>query len=396
MEPDTSRNSSPRLASIDALRGLVIVLMALDHARDFFHAGAMTFSPTDLARTTPLLFTTRWVTHLCAPVFSLLAGVGAWLRLQRPGETRSSLSRYLVSRGLWLIVLELVVMRVAMNFSLSMAYPPLLLVLWVLGLSMVSLAALVWLPPSVVLGGSLAIIAGHNLLDPIRAADLGQFAGVWRVLHEPGVLPVGGIVAVVGYPLVPWCAVMAAGYGLGPVFAAPVAVRQHRLVNIGLACCAAFLALRLANGYGDPAPWTVQPSAVSTVLSFLNTTKYPPSLSFLLMTLGPGLLLLAWMDRRVWSGGEPLVVFGRVPLFFFISHFWLLHALAAVAALVTYGGAAFAFLWMPLPSMGGPAAAFPPGFGYPLWGAYAAWLAVLVLLWPACRWLAERRAARRK
>ena len=311
------RNSSPRLASIDALRGLVIVLMALDHARDFFHAGAMTFSPTDLARTTPLLFMTRWVTHLCAPVFSLLAGVGAWLRLQRPGETRASLSRYLVSRGLWLIVLELVVMRVAMNFSLSMAYPPLLLVLWVLGLSMVSLAALVWLPPSVVLGGSLAIIAGHNLLDAIRAADLGQFAGVWRVLHEPGVLPVGGIVAVVGYPLVPWCAVMAAGYGLGPVFAAPVAVRQRRLVSIGLACCAAFLALRLVNGYGDPAPWTVQPSAVSTVLSFLNTTKYPPSLAFLLMTLGPGLLLLAWMDRRGWPArGAAGGVRPRAPVLF--------------------------------------------------------------------------------
>ena len=158
-----------------------------------------------------------------------------------------------------------------------------------------------------------------------------------------------------------------------------------------MACCVAFLALRLVNGYGDPAPWTVQPSAVSTVLSFLNTTKYPPSLAFLLMTLGPGLLLLAWMDRRAWPAGHPLVVFGRVPLFFFVSHFWLLHALAVVAALATYGRAASAFLWMPLPSMGGPAAAFPPGFGYPLWGAYAAWLAVLVLLWPACRWLAGRR-----
>lgn len=365
-EAAISRDPAPRLKAIDALRGLVIVLMALDHARDFFHAGAMTFSPTDLARTTPLLFATRWVTHLCAPLFSLLAGVGAWLRLQRPGETRASLSRYLVSRGLWLIVLELVVMRVAMNFSLSMAYPPLLLVLWVLGLSMLILAALVWLPLSVVLAGSLVVIVGHNLLDPIRAADLGQFAGVWRVLHEPGVLPVGGIVAVVGYPLVPWCAVMAAGYGLGPLFGALADVRQRRLVTMGIACCVAFLGLRLMNGYGDPAPWSVQPSAVLTVLSFLNTTKYPPSLAFLLMTLGPGLLLLAWMDRRAWPAGQPLVVFGRVPLFFFVSHFFVLHGLAAVAALATYGRAAAAFLWMPLPSMGGPAAAFPPGFGYPL------------------------------
>lgn len=397
-EAAISRDPAPRLKAIDALRGLVIVLMALDHARDFFHAGAMTFSPTDLARTTPLLFATRWVTHLCAPLFSLLAGVGAWLRLQRPGETRASLSRYLVSRGLWLIVLELVVMRVAMNFSLSMAYPPLLLVLWVLGLSMLILAALVWLPLSVVLAGSLVVIVGHNLLDPIRAADLGQFAGVWRVLHEPGVLPVGGIVAVVGYPLVPWCAVMAAGYGLGPLFGALADVRQRRLVTMGIACCVAFLGLRLMNGYGDPAPWSVQPSAVLTVLSFLNTTKYPPSLAFLLMTLGPGLLLLAWMDRRAWPAGQPLVVFGRVPLFFFVSHFFVLHGLAAVAALATYGRAAAAFLWMPLPSMGGPAAAFPPGFGYPLWGCtprgWPCWCCCgrLAADWPPGDWRERGRA----
>jgi uncharacterized membrane protein len=366
--------------------------MALDHARDFFHAGAMTFSPTDLARTTPLLFATRWVTHICAPVFSLLAGVGAWLRLQRPGMSQASLSRYLVSRGVWLIVLEVVVMRLAFNFSLSMAYPLLLLVLWVLGLSMVVLAALVWLPPRVVLAGSLAVIAGHNLLDPIRAADLGDLAGVWRVLHEPGLLPLGGIVALLGYPLVPWCAVMAAGYGLGPLFAAPAAVRQRRLLTIGFACCVAFLALRLVNGYGDPSPWSTQPSGVFTVLSFLNTTKQPPSLAYLLMTLGPAMVLLAWMDTWAWPTTQPLLVFGRVPLFFFVSHFWLLHAMAVVAAFVTYGRVAATFLWMPLPSMGGAADAFPPGFGYPLGAAYAAWVVVVLLLWPACRRLASRNS----
>jgi uncharacterized membrane protein len=385
---------SRRLTSVDALRGLVIVLMALDHTRDFFHVGAMTFSPTDLTQTTALLFATRWVTHLCAPMFSLLAGVGAWLRLQRPGESRASLSRYLVRRGLWLVLLELVVMRLAMNFSLSFAYPPVLLVLWVLGLSMIILAALVWLPPPVVLALGVAVIGGHHLMDGIRAADLGQLAGVWRLLHEPGVVPVGGIVAFVGYPLVPWCAVMAAGFGLGPVFGVPAAVRQRRLLIVGLACCAAFIALRLRNGYGDPVPWAVQQSGAFTLLSFLNTTKYPPSLSFLLMTLGPGLLLLAWMERRAWQPGHPLVVFGRAPLFFFVAHFWLLHALAALLALAVYGPAALGFLWMPLPSMGGPAAAFPPGFGYPLWATYVAWLTVLVLLWPACRWVAGRRVAK--
>ena len=369
--------------------------MALDHTRDFFHAGAMTFSPTDLARTTPLLFATRWVTHLCAPVFSLLAGVGAWLRLQRPGMSRRSLARYLVSRGVWLIILDVVVMRLAMNFSLSMNYPLFLLVLWVLGWSMVTLAALVWLPSSIVLAGSIAVIAGHNLLDPIRAADLGPLAGAWLFVHQPGVLPVGGIVVLFGYPLVPWCAVMAAGYGLGPLFAAPPAVRQRRLAAIGLACCAAFVALRLINGYGDPAPFSHQASGVFTVLSFLNTTKQPPSLAYLLMTLGPAMLLLAWMDGRRWPKGQPLVVFGRVPLFFFVSHFWLLHAMAIVAALATYGRAAGAFLWMPLPSMGGPAEAFPAGFGYPLWVTYMAWIAVLVLLWPACKRLPRLGRVRR-
>ena len=383
-----------RLAAIDALRGLVMVLMALDHAREFFHVGAMTFQPTDLAQTTPVLFFTRWVTHLCAPTFALLAGVGVWLRLQRPGETRASLSRYLVTRGLWLVLLEIVVMRLAMNFTWSLAYPPLLLVLWMLGLSMMALAALIWLPARVVLVASAVVIVGHHVFDGVRAADLGSVAGLWRVLHEPGVVPLGGIIAIVGYPLIPWVAVMGAGFGMGPLFALPQPVRGRRLLGAGLLLCVMFVVLRWVNVYGDPVPWTSQPSATFTLLSFLNTTKYPPSLAFLLMTLGPALLLLAWMERRGWQPGHPLVVLGRVPLFFFVSHFWALHAMAAVAALVTYGSAARAFLAMPLPSMGGPANAFPAGFGYPLWVAYLAWVAVLVLLWPACQWAAGARASR--
>ena len=171
-------------------------------------------------------------------------------------------------------------------------------------------------------------------------------------------------------------------------------MRERRLLGAGLLLCVAFVVVRWANVYGDPAPWTSQSSATFTVLSFLNTTKYPPSLAFLLMTLGPALLLLAWMERRGWQPGHPLVVLGRVPLFFYVSHFWALHAMAAVTALVVYGSAARDFLAMPLPSMGGPAAAFPAGFGYPLWAAYLAWVAVLVLLWPACQWVAGARASR--
>jgi uncharacterized membrane protein len=385
MEAHIPSDSTRRVAAVDALRGLVIVLMALDHARDFFHVGAMTFQPNDLTQTTPLLFFTRWVTHVCAPTFAWLAGVGAGLRLSRPGETASSLSRYLLGRGAWLVLLDLTVMRLAMNFSLSLAYPVLLLVLWMLGLSMIVLALLVRLPSRALLIGSLVVIATHNALDGVRAAELGALADVWRVLHEPGVIQAGRVVAVVGYPLVPWVAVMAAGLAMAPVFRRTPADRQRTLVRWGVALCVGFVVLRWLNVYGDPAPWRGQASATFTLLSFLNTTKYPPSLAFLLMTLGPSLLLLAWLDRRALRAEHPLAVLGRVPLVFFVAHFWLLHAMAAVVALVVYGTAAWRFTWMPAPSMGGPAAAFPPGYGYPLWATYVAWIAVLVLLWPVCR-----------
>lgn len=386
-----SFDSPRRLTAVDALRGLVIVLMALDHARDFFHDGAMTSSPTDMARTTPILFATRWVTHLCAPTFALLAGTGAWLRLQRPGMSRGALARYLATRGAWLILLELLVMRVAINFSLSLAYPSLLLVVWMLGLSMVVLAALVWVPPGVLLVTSILVIAGHNALDGVRAADLGRLGPLWRVLHEPGVLQVGRVVAVVGYPLLPWVAVMAAGFGMGPLFSRPSPSRRRALLVAGLASIVAFVVLRSINGYGDPSPWTVQRSTALTVASFLNTTKYPPSLAFLLMTLGPACLLLAWFDRCGLRPRHPLAVLGRVPLMFYVTHFWALHAMAALTALAVYGVAALGFLWMPVPSMGGPAASFPQGFGYPLSATYVAWAVVLVLLWPLCRWADHRR-----
>jgi len=367
------------------------VLMALDHARDFFHTGAMVFQPTDLARTTPVLFLTRWVTHVCAPTFALLAGVGAGLRLIRPGESYGTLARYLLTRGLALVVLELVVMRLAMNFSFSLAYPVLLLVLWMLGLSMMGLALLVKVPPRVLLPLSLAVIVLHNAADGVRAADMGALADVWRVLHEPGVIVLKGLVFVVGYPLVPWIAVMAAGFAMAGMFQWPQGRRQRVLVGWGLGLCVGFVVLRGLNVYGDPVPWSAQGSGTFTALSFLNTTKYPPSLAFLLMTLGPSLLLLAWLERRSLEPRHPLVVLGRVPLLFYVAHFWALHAMAAALAVMVYGPAAWRFLWMPAPSMGGPAEAFPSGYGYPLWVVYVAWLAVLILLWPLCRRAADRR-----
>ena len=343
-----------------------MVIMALDHTRDFFHAGAMSFSPEDLARTTPILFFTRWITHVCAPVFVFTAGIGAFLRLDRPGATKAQLSRFLLTRGAWLILIELTVMRLAFNFSFEM-YPVLLLVLWALGVSMIALAALIYLPRPVLAVGSLAVIILHNSLDSVQAAQFGALGGVWNVLHQPGVFFLGGVPVVAGYPVMPWIAVMAAGFCIGPSFRLEPRARRRRLLQWGALLIVAFVLLRAVNVYGDPAPWSVQPSATYTLLSFLRTTKYPPSLDFLLMTLGPALVALAWFDRRRLDARNPLVVIGRVPLFYYVTHFWALHVLVAVMAWLRYGGASIPLLLSPVPSMGGSRDLFPPDFGYPLW-----------------------------
>ncbi len=393
--PVNAPASHARLTALDALRGLIMVIMALDHTRDFIHAGAMSFSPEDLTRTTPIIFLTRWVTHICAPVFMCSAGAGAFLRLQRPGTTRRELSWFLCTRGLALIVIELVVMRAAMNFSLLTPYPLLLLVLWALGLSMVVLAALIHLPRRVLIAGSVAVILLHNTLDGVPAASFGALSGVWNILHQPGVFFLGGIPVFAAYPLIPWFAVMALGFAFGPVFLLPPEVRRREFLKWGALLIAGFLVLRAVNIYGDPSPWSWQPSGTFTVLSFLRATKYPPSLEFLLMTLGPALLILAYLDRRSLPATNPLVIFGRVPLFFYVTHFWLLHVVASVLALIRYGVSSFAFFNSPLPSMGGPAELFPQGFGYSLWVVYAVWIGIVVGLYPACRWFAVLKQRRR-
>jgi uncharacterized membrane protein len=382
-----------RVPAIDALRGAVMVIMALDHVRDFIHRGAMADSPTNLATTTPILFMTRWVTHVCAPVFMVTAGLGAYLWWAN-GRTRPQLSWFLLTRGLWLIVLELTVMRFAYSFTLS-DYPVLLLVLWGLGLSMVTLAALVWVPIRWLTIGSLATIALHNGVDGVSARQFGEAAGFWNLLHQPGPFRFLGGFFIVGYPLVPWVAVMAAGFCSGPLFRLDPPARQRILVRTGLAAILAFVTIRALNGYGDPVPWSSQRSTLYTALSFLNTSKYPPSLDFLLMTLGPALLVLVWFDRRQLGPSNALVIFGRVPLFYFVLHFYLAHVAAAVLAGLRYGRSSLTYLFQPVPSMGGPAALFPPDFGYGLWVAYAVWAVVVVALYPACRWFAGIKARRR-
>jgi uncharacterized membrane protein len=382
------RTSVSRLASVDALRGGVMIVMALDHVRDFIHRGAMTGSPTDLKTTTAALFLTRWVTHFCAPVFMFTAGLGAYFYLRNGQRTKAQLSRFLITRGLWLMFLEVTVMQVAYNFNPATSDPFFVLVLWVLGVCMIVLAGLVWIPIAWLTGLSVATILLHNTLDGIRPQMFGGFAPVWTLLHQVGVFPVAGRTVILPYPLIPWVAVMALGFCFGPIFELAPAERRRRLLRIGIGATIAFVALRALNVYGDPSRWAWQPTGVFTVLSFLNVTKTPPSLLFLLMTLGPATVALARFDRMAWSRSNPLIVFGRVPLLYFVLHFVAAHLAAVVLAFARYGTATFSFLWIPFPSMSGPADLFPPDFGYDLWVAYAVWIAVVLALYPVCRWFA--------
>lgn len=373
-----------RLESIDAVRGTIMILMALDHTRDFF--GIPGQSPTNLASASAALFLTRWVTHFCAPGFFLLMGTGAFLAGQRRSST--DLSRFLATRGLWLIFLDLVVVRCfayQFNFDYRLTV---LLVLWALGWALVALAAMVWLPVRAIIAIGVLMVAGHNLLDGVRSAN-----PLWRILHAPGVVfDISGHVVFAAYPLIPWIGVTALGYSLGTTYTWPAERRRRLLVRAGLALTVAFAVLRGLNVYGDPLPWAHQRSGLFTVLSFLNTTKYPPSLAFLLMTCGPALLALAWAEARSSGLPRPMVVFGRVPLFYFVLHFALLHVLAAVVCILRYGSAHWMFQ---SPDLANYPFSPPPGWGFSLPIVYLAWASVVVAAYPLCRWFAALKAQRR-
>ena len=384
---------TPRVEAVDVLRGAVMVLMALDHTRDYF--GNAAADPTNLQTASAALFLTRWVTHFCAPVFFLLMGAGAALGRRTP-EARS---HFLLTRGLWLVFLELTVLRTLLQFNVDYRVT-ILNVLWALGWSTVALAALSRLPLRVVVTLGVGLIVLHNLADPIAPATFGTWAPLWTVLHQPGLLMAsGGRFVLLAYPLVPWIGVTAVGFGLGHLFAWPAERRRAWLLRLGAGMIAAFVLLRALDGYGDPRPWSPQvvghPGAVRFALAFLNTTKYPPSLLFLLMTLGPALLALRWLDARLEADGHlpwalrPALVFGRVPLFYFLLHFALIHLLAVVVSAVRYG----AVHWMfESPTLDRYPITQPPGWPAPLPWVYLAWAAVVVLTYPCCRWYATRKA----
>jgi uncharacterized membrane protein len=379
---------------VDALRGVIMMVMAIDHIRDYVTRSAQQFQPTDLSRTTPPIFLTRWITHFCAPVFVLTAGLGAYLWMTRGHHSKGQLSRLLVSRGIWLVVVEITLLRFIMFSQISFtAHPVLLIILSAIGISMMVLAGLIYLPVPVLIGISVAIIALHNLLDNVPSERFGRAAWIWDILYQRGAIAFDGMTFRPAYAVLPWIGVMVGGYCLGGVFSWDADRRRRFLVRLGLALAAAFVVVRAVNLYGDPAPWDHQASPVFTVLSFLNVTKYPPSLDFLLMTLGPALVAMAWLENFHFRFTNPLIVFGRVPFFYYGAHLLLAHLIAIGLNLVRYG--AKSFLLVAPPSMGGPSALFPADYGFPLWVTYAVWIVVLLLLYPVCLWFARLKQHRR-
>ncbi len=367
---EPGRQAVVRDLSIDLLRGAVMVLMALDHTRDFFGARG---DALDLATTTVPLYFTRWITHFCAPVFVLLAGVSA--RFAAGRRTPSELSRFLLTRGLWLVFLELTVVRFGWLFNLNYRFS-FVQVIWALGWSMVAMSALVRLPEWLSAGLGAALVLGHNALDGVHSRDLGRWSRAWTVLHEPGtLLSIEGHRVYVAYPLIPWVGVMVLGWSLGRWWSGgdTVARRRH-LAVLGAAMVLSFVALRVPNLYGDPSPWSTPARSGFTALAVLNCEKYPPSLSYLLMTLGPAMLALAAMTGLSAKGpvAKVLLSFGRVPLFYYLLHLPLIHGMAVLAGMAL-------------------------GQGRPRWGllgVYAAWgLAIAVLALP-CRWFEGVKARR--
>lgn len=391
--PATTRDlgigARTRLDSIDILRGLVMVIMAIDHVRDYF-SNAHT-PPMDVAHTWAALFFTRWITHFCAPVFVFLAGTGAYLYGSR-GRTPQQLARFLWTRGLWLVFLELTFLKMAWGFSWNPDRFA-LIVIWAMGWSMILLSAAIRLPVRAVGAIGIGIILLHDAFTGVRANTFGPLAWLWTVLFGRGEIPLGSHSRVlVEYAIVPWFGVMAAGYAAGVLFQWEPARRRQTLRRIGLAAIALFLVLRATNLYGNPRPWSVNPDPVRSLFSFLNCAKYPPSLLYLLMTLGPALLLLSYLSDRSRPLLRPLLVFGRVPLFYYVLHIVLLHSVAAILAVRQFGSAPWMFAGIPVTL---PGAKPDPAWGYDLGWVYLFWIVIVASLYPACAWFARLKERRK-
>jgi len=383
-----SRN---RIQSIDLLRGFVMVIMALDHARDFFHNQAFTDDPTNMATTTPWLFFTRWITHFCAPVFVFLSGMSAFLMGQR--RTKTQLSKFLITRGLWLVFVELFIITLGWTFN-PLYNVFILQVIWAIGISMIILGLLVLCPFPVIFIYGVIVVFGHNLLDYPEAARNGEVGLWWNIVHHGFFYPISlgkNHIALIIYAFLPWSDIMALGYCFGVLFKKNVPFEERRklLITLGVVVTILFIILRFINTYGDPHPWSHQPGgAVYTFLSFLNTNKYPPSLMYISMTLGPAVIFLAIIEKLQGRFANFFITYGRVPFFYYVLHLFIIHIFCMIAFFASGYGV------NEIVPRDVPFFFRPRTFGFELWVVYCVWIAIVIILYPLCRWYNRYKATR--
>ncbi len=369
----------PRLNSVDLVRGIVMVLMALDHVRDYFTN--VRYDPLDLSQTNPELFITRWITHLCAPTFIFLAGTGAFLSTTR-GKSKKELSVFLLTRGLWLVLLELTYIRFGWFFNLDYSFT-LGQVIWAIGWSMVALAGLIHLSIRTISIIGISMIIFHNLFDGINSEQFGAFGWLWQILHYGGSISyLPGYQFFAAYPLIPWIGVMAAGYSFGSILLKEEKKRRRILTLMGTGVIVLFFLLRLSNAYGDPDTWKEEKNFLFTFFSFIDVEKYPPSLLYLLITLGITILSLALLEKAKGFVTKFFITFGRVPMFYYLLHVPLIHGLAVLTAAIAGIDNSFmfnnSFPWF-----------WPEGWGFSLPIVYAFWIGIVLMLYPLCVWFAD-------
>lgn len=370
-----------RITSVDLLRGAVMVIMALDHTREFFHSAALNSNPLDLSTTTPVLFFTRWITHICAPVFVFLSGTSAYLQSAR--KSKKELSIFLITRGLWLILAEITIINLIFSFDISFSAFA-LEVIWAIGISMVILGLVIWLPFEIILAIGLLIVLGHNALDFYERGKGGAFGALYNLIHRVGFHSLSEKhQLLILYPFLPWAGLMMLGYCLGKVLRNNNAAHRKRfLVITGMSAIVLFIILRFINVYGDPFRWSTQGNGFYTFLSFINASKYPPSLFFICMTIGPALLLMAWWDNIQNGVTKIISVYGRVPFFYFVTHFFIIHLFSAIAFFMR--GHSFA---EDAADLSTPFIKFiKEGEGVQLRYVYLIWLAIVIVLYPVCKW----------
>jgi uncharacterized membrane protein len=375
-----------RIASIDLLRGLVMIVMALDHVRDYFHADSQIFDPLNLDKTYPALYLTRWVTHFCAPTFMFLAGTSAFLIQQRKGKKPTS--RFLFTRGLWLILLEVTVIYFGWTFNIHFPNTA-LITIWALGVAMIALSIFIHLPYKAVLAIGLIILVGHNALDSVHVQGQGADAFAWAVLHDPRFFNYFQHGFFTGYPVLPWIGNILLGYSFGKLYSRDFTLQTRRrwLLVIGISAVVLFFILRSANIYGDARVWSTQRSVSVTIMSFFNVVKYPPSLLYALITLGPAIIFLYFAENIRGRLANAIIHIGRVPMFYYILHIYLIHLLALGAAQVT------GFGWQAM-----ICDLFPEvtGYGFSLGVVYLIWIAIVLMLYPLCKWYDKYKTAHKE